>query len=168
MQSTAPLRPLVEVATKVLDSNRSRIILPDKEALKPLRDSIIRLESLGGLLSDTDRTHLRIDIDSREHQVSGNPHTRPIFSVPASPWTSVVDDDTAVSHLVSIFLVHLNPLWRFVEEDLFLQAMRSRRKDSDFCSCLLVNAILASSSVTSSWQLLGAADYLRCAAVFRT
>lgn len=169
MQSTAPLRSLVEAATKVLDSKRSKIILPDKEALKPLRDSIIRLESLSGLLKDTERrTHRGVDIEPGVHQVSRNFNTGPTYFVPSSPWTSISDDDTAISHLVSIFLVHLNPMWRFVEEDLFLQAMRSRRKDSDFCSCLLVNAILASSSVTSSWHLLGGMDYLQFAAVFRT
>jgi hypothetical protein len=42
------------------------------------------------------------------------------YPVPARPWTTLFADDDAVSHLVSLFLVWINPAWRFVEADLFL------------------------------------------------
>ena len=93
------------------------------------------------------------------------------YQVPARPWTTLFADDDAVSHLVSLFLVWINPTWRFVEADLFLLGklclealyrsvctsltcllivgMRSKMLTSDFCSPLLVNSILAIASVSS-------------------
>lgn len=41
--------------------------------------------------------------------------------VPAAPWSTTLSDDDAVSHLISLFLVWINPTWRFVEADLFLK-----------------------------------------------
>lgn len=69
--------------------------------------------------------------------------------VPAKPWTDVTDSDEAVSELVSTFLTWMNPFWRLVEEDLFLQAMRARVGTVDYCSPLLVNCMLALASVRS-------------------
>jgi hypothetical protein len=45
---------------------------------------------------------------------------QPPFPVPAAPWTALTTDDEAVSHLVSLFIVWINPTWRFLETDLFL------------------------------------------------
>lgn len=46
---------------------------------------------------------------------------QPLHLVTALPWTNITTSDHAVSHLVSLFLAWINPTWRFVEEDLFLQ-----------------------------------------------
>lgn len=44
----------------------------------------------------------------------------PPCPVSAAPWTTLTADDDAVSHLVSLFLIWINPTWRFVEVDVFL------------------------------------------------
>ena len=149
--STASLHEVIDLIKQVLGRGKARINLPSKEALWPFRDSIITLQTLSGLLSDVNPGGQTIEGIKKSPlpRISDGSNDGPLFFVPASPWTNVTDDDNAVSHLVSLFLAILNPMWRFVEEDLFLRAMRSRRKDTQFCSCLLVNAILASASVSS-------------------
>ena len=57
-------------------------------------------------------------------------------------------DDEMVSSLVSLFFTFLNPYWRFVEQDLFIRAMRAKIP-SAYCSSLLVYAILAYSQMFS-------------------
>ena len=150
--STASLHQMVSLVKQVAGRGKARTNLPSKEILWPWRDRIITLETLSGLLSDANPEN-QIN-DGTGHPPprldSDGSHDGPLFFVPASPWTNVTDDDDAVSHLVSLFLAMLNPMWRFVEEDLFLRAMRGRRKDSQSCSCLLVNAMLAAASVRST------------------
>lgn len=48
---------------------------------------------------------------------------QPPHQLSAKPWTSVTTSDGAVSHLVSLFLAWINPTWRFVEQDVFLQGL---------------------------------------------
>ena len=72
--------------------------------------------------------------------------TEPPFKVPAKPWTNLADDEL-VSHLISIFLEWINPCWRAVEQDLFVEALRSGDPNSLYCSPFLVNSILALASV---------------------
>lgn len=45
----------------------------------------------------------------------------PPYRAPAVPWSNTLSDPDAVSHLISVFLVWINPTWRFVEADLFLK-----------------------------------------------
>lgn len=66
----------------------------------------------------------------------------PTFIVPAEPWTDLTSDSLFVSRLVSVFLNYVNPYWRYVEDDLLLQDMRSGNS-GQFCSPFLVNAICA-------------------------
>lgn len=143
------LRDMVELAQQVLGRSKGRLNLPLKESWRPLRDSVITLETLSQLLSDANPKRQTVD-SVMNPPVRQSPETfrnGPIFFVHASPWTQATNDDGAVSHLISLFLAFINPLYRFVEEDLFLQAMRSGSTDSKYCSCFLVNAILASASV---------------------
>lgn len=72
----------------------------------------------------------------------------PLHFVPASRWSDLVSDkdDESASHLLSLFLTCLNPYWRLVEEDLFLQASREFAI-SPYCSPFLINAMLACASV---------------------
>lgn len=66
----------------------------------------------------------------------------PPIQVPASPWTAIVDDDGAVSHLVSVYFTWHNCAYSGIEPDIFVREMKSQRLTSLFCSPLLVNAIL--------------------------
>jgi hypothetical protein len=73
-----------------------------------------------------------------------------LHHIPVSRWTDLVaaSKDEFASRLIYLFLKCLNPYWRLVEEDLFLQASRMPGK-SLYCSSFLVNAILACASVCS-------------------
>ncbi|KAH0843186.1 hypothetical protein FOPE_07848 [Fonsecaea pedrosoi] len=67
----------------------------------------------------------------------------PPISVPAKPWTTVTDDDDFVSHLISLWFTWAHPWWHWVDQDLFLEAMRSGDPSSLLCTPYLVNMILA-------------------------
>ncbi|KIW16228.1 hypothetical protein PV08_06279 [Exophiala spinifera] len=67
----------------------------------------------------------------------------PPISVPAKPWTTVTDDDDFVSHLISLWFTWAHPWWHWVDEKLFLEAMRSGDERGLICTPSLVNMILA-------------------------
>ncbi|CAD0089810.1 unnamed protein product, partial [Aureobasidium vineae] len=67
----------------------------------------------------------------------------PPVKVRAKPWTLITDDDDLVSHLISLYLEYVNPFFRALEDDLFVQAMQSGDLNSEYCSPFLVNSILA-------------------------
>ena len=78
----------------------------------------------------------------------------PLFEVPAKPWTSVTDDDAFVSHLISLYFTWQQPIFRWIDQDLFLADMRSGKKNARFCSPLLVNIILTVACVSISGRSL--------------
>lgn len=67
----------------------------------------------------------------------------PTVRVPASPWTSVTDDDDLVSHLISSYFTWCHPAYPCVVQDLLVSEMSTKDLSSNFCSPLLVNSILA-------------------------
>ncbi|KIW91353.1 uncharacterized protein Z519_08249 [Cladophialophora bantiana CBS 173.52] len=67
----------------------------------------------------------------------------PPILVPARPWTTVTNDDDFVSHLMSLWFTWAHPWWHWVDETLFLEAIRSRDTSSLICTPYLVNMILA-------------------------
>ncbi|KAI7466199.1 hypothetical protein KC351_g14629 [Hortaea werneckii] len=85
----------------------------------------------------------------------------PLVMLSASPWTRMTDDDLLVSRLVTIFLNYQNAYWRYLEADLFLQAMKLAHPPSDFCSSFLVNAVLAMASLSAEYRavFVEAGDY---------
>jgi hypothetical protein len=78
----------------------------------------------------------------------------PLHYIPVSRWTKLVatSEDGSASRLVYLFLKCLNPYWRLVEEDLFLQASRVPG-ESPYCSSFLVNAMLACASLYSDTDI---------------
>ncbi|KAJ5895606.1 hypothetical protein N7495_007297 [Penicillium taxi] len=73
-------------------------------------------------------------------------------NVPAKPWTNVTDDCDLVSHLVSLYFVWDYPFNSFVEKDVFLREMQSADLDSQFCTPLLVNALLSNACYFSEFS----------------
>jgi hypothetical protein len=71
----------------------------------------------------------------------------PLFDLPAKPWTNVTDDEHFVSHLVSLYFTWEHAACHIVDRELFLEDMKSGRLDSQCCSPLLVNALLATACV---------------------
>lgn len=72
----------------------------------------------------------------------------PPFTVPSQPWTAITNDDSLVSHLISIWFTWNSLFFNWVEPELFLADMQAGKLDCDFCSPFLVNAILADACVS--------------------
>jgi hypothetical protein len=72
----------------------------------------------------------------------------PLYEVPAHPWTEVTSDASFVSHLISLYFTWQHPGLNWIDRDLFLRDMRSKKLGSKFCSPLLVNSILAVACVS--------------------
>lgn len=66
----------------------------------------------------------------------------PPIRVPSSPWTEVINDDAAVSHLVSVYFAWQHCAYPSVDQDLFVREMNSKDLTSRFCSPFLVNTLL--------------------------
>ncbi|KAJ5571087.1 Transcription factor [Penicillium sp. DV-2018c] len=73
----------------------------------------------------------------------------PLFQVPAKPWTNVTNDDYLVSHLVSLYFTWDHPCSQFVDQSVFLEHMKRGNQNSEFCTPLLVNSLLAMASTHS-------------------
>ncbi|RMZ00166.1 hypothetical protein D0862_06825 [Hortaea werneckii] len=86
---------------------------------------------------------------TRQTMLHDDPLDMPLDIFPAAPWTRMTDDDMLVSRLVTIFLNYQNAYWRYLEADLFLQAMKHAQPPSNFCSAFLVNAVLAMASLSA-------------------
>lgn len=71
----------------------------------------------------------------------------PLFRVPAKPWTDVTNDSDLVSHLVSLYFTWDHPCSQFVDQRIFLQHMEQGDLQSEVCTPLLVNSLLAMASV---------------------
>lgn len=71
----------------------------------------------------------------------------PLYQVPAKPWTEVTDDNNLVSHLMSLYFTWDHPCAQFLDQGIFIEHMRRKDLESDFCSPLLVNSILSMASV---------------------
>lgn len=150
-QSTAPLRDIIDFATSVVGFN-NRVHLPAADMFKPLKQRLITLEMIAGILPFKSNPPI-MDAHAQSHvltlsaELPDGSHDGPQFWVPALPWTNAISDE-AVSHLVSIYLTWMNPYWRWLEEDLFLRSIRSQSiKSAEYCSPLLMNAVLAIASV---------------------
>lgn len=72
---------------------------------------------------------------------------KPRWAVPARPWTHLTTNKEFVSHLVSLWFDYVYPLFVWVDRELFIRDMQSGRINSDFCSPVLVNVILADACV---------------------
>lgn len=71
----------------------------------------------------------------------------PLFEVPAHPWTEVTDSDYLVSHLVSLYFTWDHPCSQFLDQRMFIEHMSNANLESEICTPLLVNSLLAMASV---------------------
>lgn len=69
------------------------------------------------------------------------------YRVPAKPWTTVTDDDSLVSYLVSLYFTWDYPFYAFVDRDVLSKHFNTGNVHSDFCSPFLVNALLSNACV---------------------
>ncbi|KAH8429008.1 uncharacterized protein LDX57_006679 [Aspergillus melleus] len=76
---------------------------------------------------------------------------QPPLQVPAKPWTSVTEDDTFVSHLISLYFTWYHPCFPWIDRELFIRDMKAENLDSKFCSPFLVNVLLADACAYSDY-----------------
>ncbi|KAJ5492266.1 hypothetical protein N7453_010363 [Penicillium expansum] len=68
-----------------------------------------------------------------------------------SRWTEVTDDDSLISHLMTMYFTWHYPFFTTLSKNMFYRDY-IRGVSSSYCSALLVNAILALGCHFSSWQ----------------
>jgi hypothetical protein len=68
-------------------------------------------------------------------------------SLRPSKWTSITKDDNLLRSLLEVYFLYEFPLWSCFHKDIFLDDMASG--SGDFCTALLVNAVLAAACVSS-------------------
>jgi len=85
----------------------------------------------------------------------------PLFDLPAKPWTNVTDDNHFVSHLVSLYFTWEHAACHIIERELFLADMKSGQLDSQCCSPLLVNALLATACVSMPIYVISCMKLMR-------
>ncbi|KAJ5607392.1 hypothetical protein N7537_004011 [Penicillium hordei] len=78
-----------------------------------------------------------LDTDNQTHAVSR--------------WTEVTDDDSLISHLMTMYFTWHYPFFTTLSKNMFYRDY-IRGVSSSYCSALLVNAILALGCHFSSWQ----------------
>ena len=113
-------------------------------------DAAFRDDFLASLRAEVDQIPLpgSASYPSAQSQQFLNPNKpRPLFRLPAQPWTTVTTDDQLVSYLVSLFLTWDHMYMSLLDRDRFVEAMARGELDTLYCSPMLVNAILAYSCV---------------------
>lgn len=79
---------------------------------------------------------------------------QPLFSMPAQPWTEITEDDSDVSHLLSIYLTWQQHCYPVFDQEILIRELTARQVSSRYCSQFLVNALLALACVRGTWPLL--------------
>lgn len=64
----------------------------------------------------------------------------------ARQWTNVITDDGLFRRLITVYLSHQHATFFWFNKELFLEDLAARR--TQFCSSLLVNAVLAATCVS--------------------
>lgn len=141
--STGSLRQILRLAMMV-STGLPRIEAPDPRRFQLLRNRIVHFSYMENMLSQMPKqlSPVPLVLPNKAEQPSSagiqstiamqdlypqdgtESSDTPPHQVPAAPWTTLTSDNDAVSHLVSLFLAWLNPGWRFVEADIFLEVKR--------------------------------------------
>lgn len=148
VQSTSPLRLVVPLARTLL-VDTPLIALPPRDIYKALSDRIITTEILTTTFGRhylADHHHAQNDADIKMTCPSASRRCATGRLV-ASSWTQLLTNNLVFADLISLFLEVINPYWSLINEDDFLYALRSGRKDDVYCSRLLIHAILSCASV---------------------
>ncbi|KAI5366664.1 putative zn(2)-C6 fungal-type DNA-binding domain-containing protein [Septoria linicola] len=146
IESTATLQDVAHTSTAFMANNR--ITLPPQEAYEPLRDRVVTLDRLSGILTEANPQASTETPRSRSSSPEIDVLPGPLYWVPAQPWLTNTSDEEA-SHMLSLFFCFVNHSWRFVEIQPFLEAMRSKNLQSQYCSPFLVNAMMALATLHS-------------------
>lgn len=96
------------------------------------------------------------DLDKSDTTKCMDPYLKPILAAEvvepildrahAKQWTNIISDDGLFRRLITIYLSHYHASFFWFNKELFLEDLVARRKQ--FCSSLLVNAVLAAACVS--------------------
>lgn len=145
------LHAKAEALDAVLDSLRSLDDTSVQELLQLIRSqaSVTEITQLArNILASVDFRNEHRDSTRRAVMSIAALTDEPPIRVPAKPWTDVTDDDYFVSHLISVFFTWHHQACPAVDRDIFVREMNSKSLNSQFCSPLLVNAILTAACVS--------------------
>lgn len=78
---------------------------------------------------------------------------QPLVRVPAQPWTQVIEDDDAVSHLLSAYLAWQHSTYPVFDPDIVVREMNTKQLSSRYCSKFLVSSLLTLGCVSPSLML---------------
>ncbi|RDW68961.1 putative Zn(II)2Cys6 transcription factor [Aspergillus mulundensis] len=124
------------------------------------RSNITQIPELLEMYGDNGHRNLAEMLSNRRILDVRKPSDVPRFSVPARPWTSIVDDDDLVSRLISLWFTWAHPIVNFIDRDLFIRDMQSGSLSASYCSPFLVNIILSDACAYSSYSAYGLPDNL--------
>ncbi|PYH99633.1 C6 transcription factor [Aspergillus ellipticus CBS 707.79] len=148
------------------DEERAWQMLEKIRANTDLNDITVAIDALANEVSDESSEHSRgvgaveDAIIQNDRLFATNANLRitveklcdnPVFQMPSVPWTTVTNDDHVVSHLISLYFTWDHPLLQVVDQDMFLKHMCAEDKNSECCTPLLVNSILAVASIYSDF-----------------
>ncbi|MCJ1311195.1 hypothetical protein MMC25_004866 [Agyrium rufum] len=68
-------------------------------------------------------------------------HDQPLFQARLHSWTTVIEEEELMAHLISLYFTWEDPLWCFLDRCHFLEDLNSG--GTTYCSRLLVNAMLS-------------------------
>ncbi|KAK4981343.1 hypothetical protein LTR50_007903 [Elasticomyces elasticus] len=74
-------------------------------------------------------------------------YDRPEFNVQAQLWTSVIRDNALMSHLLTVYFTYNHKFFCWFEKESFIEDLL--QGGTDFCSPLLVNAVLSLACISS-------------------
>lgn len=131
---------------------------PHTDALVALLRDGVSKDEIRTWLEEREKDRLSAEAAARRYRVLSIQSLSdiPPVTVPAKPWTRLTDDNHLVSQLVSLFLTRsLLGIHHFLDQDLFVRDMMAGNVDSEHCSPLLVNAILAYGCVSNNFRARG-------------
>lgn len=126
----------------VADSLRVNVSdsLPTKHTSFTHTDGSQRLATLASSRDESPH-QLPRDQSERKDDALLQPFTEPSASTGAISWLRVPQDTEFVEHLLELYACWIQPFYTFVSWDHFIHDLQHGR--SDFCSSLLLNAILS-------------------------
>ncbi|KAK1148658.1 hypothetical protein N8T08_008543 [Aspergillus melleus] len=149
----------------LLNSLLESLRTPEDDKIQYILDTIRQSPSMKDVASAVDAPTMDM-IDATSDNFKGDErslvdvHSRitleklcdvPVLRVPAKPWTRVTEDEQLVSHLISLYFTWDHPLSQLIDQRMFIEHMNKGDTNSEFCSPLLVNSVLAMASAYSDF-----------------
>lgn len=132
-----------------MDSMPAFLLVPDNEYLTtPLYESNFKPSNSSSDLVPSGQSLPSSYLDPYMKPGHAAEVVEPILDhVYARQWTNVITDDGLFRRLITIYLSHQHTTFFWFNKELFLQDLAARR--TQFCSSLLVNAVLAAACVSA-------------------